>query len=60
MATLWPTWPANWWSMYETTFGALEVNLDAYPTFVGNSRILLVTADHFQKLPIKVKDMLTP
>jgi 4-amino-4-deoxy-L-arabinose transferase-like glycosyltransferase len=53
----WPKWPANWWGMYETTFGALEVNLDAYPTFVGNPRILLVSAEHFRKLPIQVQDL---
>ena len=54
---LWPTWPSNWWGEYETTFGALEVNLDAYPTFMGNQRILLSTADHFRKLPLKLEDI---
>jgi hypothetical protein len=53
----WPRWPANWWGMYEATFGALEVNLDAYPTFVGNPRILLLSAEHFRKLPIQVQDL---
>jgi hypothetical protein len=56
----WPTWPSDWFGMYETTFGALEVNLDAYPTFVGNQRILVVTAAHFKRLPINEAAMLTP
>jgi hypothetical protein len=48
----WRDWPSNWWGMYKETFGALEVNLDAYSTFVGNERILLTTTDHFKKLPM--------
>jgi len=58
--TFWETWPCDWWGMYVRSFGALEVNLDAYPTFIGNQRILLTTTKHFQRLPIKAKDMLTP
>jgi len=34
----------------------LEVNLDAYPTFIGNPRILILTATNFRKLPIKLND----
>jgi hypothetical protein len=49
----WEKWPSNWWGMYETTFGPLEVNLEAYSTFVGNQRILVTTVEHFKKLPIK-------
>jgi hypothetical protein len=56
----WPWWPANWWNMYETTFGALEANLNIWPTFIGNERILLVTAKHFRWLPIKVADLRNP
>ena len=54
------TWPSNRWGLYETTFGALEVNLDAYPTFVGNQRILLLTAGNFPKIPFKMQDLMTP
>jgi Dolichyl-phosphate-mannose-protein mannosyltransferase len=57
---LWEKWPANWWGMYEANFGAKEVNLDAYPTFVGNERILLTSIDHFQKLPLTAKDLISP
>lgn len=53
-------WPANWWDMYETTFGAQEVNLNSYPTFVGNERILVLTARHFHDLPIKESDLVIP
>lgn len=56
----WAAWPQNWWGMYEKTFGALEVNLEAYANFVGNQRIILVTTDHLSRLPITEKDMLTP
>jgi len=57
---LWDTWPANWWGMYAKNFGALEVNLDAYPTFIRNQRILVTTTNHFERLPIKTADMLAP
>jgi hypothetical protein len=57
---LWEQWPSNWWGIYEATFGAQEVNLHAYPTFIGNQRILLTTARHFRRLPIKSKEMTTP
>ncbi len=51
-------WPSNWWGMYERVFGSLEVNLDAYPTFIGNDRILVVSTENFKQLPIKEKDIL--
>jgi hypothetical protein len=54
---LWETWPSNAWGMYEKTFGPLEVNLDAYSTFIGNERILVVTRKRFESLPIKVTDL---
>jgi len=50
-------WPHNWWGMYDKTFGPLEVNLDAYATFIGNERILVASAAHFSKLPLKVTDI---
>jgi hypothetical protein len=56
----WEKWPSNWWGMYETTFGPLEVNLEAYSTFVGNQRILVTSADHFRKLPIKSSVLTEP
>jgi 4-amino-4-deoxy-L-arabinose transferase-like glycosyltransferase len=56
----WPVWPANSWNLYERTFGALEVNLGIYTTFIGNQRILLLTARHYGRLPIKVEDMNNP
>jgi len=56
----WETWPSNAWGLYTATFGALEVNLEAYTTFVGNQRILVVTRERFDKLPIKEKDLLLP
>jgi 4-amino-4-deoxy-L-arabinose transferase-like glycosyltransferase len=49
--TFWQNWPSNHWGLYETTFGAHEVNMEAYSTFIGNQRILLVTAENFRKLP---------
>jgi hypothetical protein len=48
----WRDWPSNSWGLYEKTFGPLEVNLEAYSTFMGNQRILLVTAENFRKLPL--------
>jgi 4-amino-4-deoxy-L-arabinose transferase-like glycosyltransferase len=54
---LWENWTSNWWGMYETTFGPLEVNLEAYSTFVGNERIILMPAEHLKKLPLKIQDM---
>jgi len=45
-------WPSNRWDTYDKTFGGLEVNLEAYPTFVGNERILVVSRKHFGRLPL--------
>jgi hypothetical protein len=56
----WDKWPSNWWGMYETTFGPLEVNLEAYSTFVGNQRILVTTVEHFRRLPIRQAVLLEP
>jgi len=56
----WEMWPSNWWGMYEANFGPLEVNLEAYSTFVGNERILVTTVEHFRKLPIKETVLVTP
>jgi 4-amino-4-deoxy-L-arabinose transferase-like glycosyltransferase len=56
----WEKWPSNWWGMYETTFGPLEVNLEAYSTFIGNQRILVTTVEHFRRLPIKQAVLLEP
>ena len=56
----WEKWPANWWGMYEATFGAREVNLEAYPTFVGNERIHLTSNRHFERLPLKTEEMIKP
>ena len=53
-------WPANSWGLYEANFGALEVNLDAYPTFLGNQRIIVVTAENFRKLPLPAEAMRNP
>ena len=49
----WETWPSNAWGLYERVFGPLEVNLEAYTTFVGNERIIVVTKENFHKLPLK-------
>ena len=54
----WMNWPSNWWGMYEKTFGPLEVNLEAYSTFAGNQRIIVVSSEHFKKLPITENDLL--
>jgi hypothetical protein len=56
----WEIWPSNKWGMYERTFGPLEVNLEAYSTFIGNERILVVTKETFLKLPVKDTDLLKP
>ena len=53
-------WPSNSWGLYEANFGSLEVNLEAYTTFVGNERIIVVTAENFKKLPLREKVMQTP
>jgi hypothetical protein len=57
---LWQTWPSNRWGMYEKVFGPLEVNLEAYTTFIGNQRILLVNRETLQTLPIKETDLINP
>ena len=56
----WENWPSNWWGMYEVTFGSQEVNLDAYPTFVGNERIIVTSSEHFKKLPLKAAELHAP
>jgi hypothetical protein len=50
----WAKWPANRWDTYEKTFGGMEVNLEAYPTFIGagNERILVVDRERMDRLPI--------
>jgi len=54
----WETWPSNVWGLYEEVFGPLEVNLEAYTTFIGNERIIVVTKENFRKLPLKETDLL--
>ena len=41
----------------DKTFGAMEVNLEAYPTFVGNERILVVARKHLARLPITARHL---
>jgi len=53
----WETWPSNVWGLYERVFGPQEVNLEAYTTFIGNERIIVVTKDNFRKLPLKETDL---
>jgi len=53
----WEKWPSNSWGLYERNFGPLEVNIEAYTTFVGNERIFVMSADRFRQLPITVKDI---
>jgi 4-amino-4-deoxy-L-arabinose transferase-like glycosyltransferase len=50
-------WPSNWWGMYDRNFGSLEVNLDAYSTFIGNERILVMSRAHFKRLPMTENDL---
>ena len=57
---LWEVWPSNKWGLYDKIFGPLEVNMEAYSTFLGNQRILQVTEETFRKLPIKESDLLIP
>jgi hypothetical protein len=56
----WADWPANRWNTYDNAFGALEVNLEAYPTFVGNERILVVARERLGRLPVSVEHLATP
>jgi 4-amino-4-deoxy-L-arabinose transferase-like glycosyltransferase len=56
----WETWPSNRWGIYEKVFAPLEVNIEAYPTFVGNQRILLMTTKNFKTLPIHEWDLASP
>lgn len=51
---LWANWPSNSWGLYEKYFGALEVNLEAYTTFAGNERIIVVKAENLKKLPLQL------
>jgi len=53
-------WPSNRWDTYDKNFGALEVNLEAYPTFVGNERILVVARKHLARLPITAEYLAHP
>ena len=53
-------WRANKWDTYDTTFGSMEVNLEAYPTFTGNERILVVSRKNFGRLPMTVEDLSHP
>jgi hypothetical protein len=54
---LWERWPSNAWGLYEKIFGPLEVNLEAYTTFLGNERILVVTRKKFETLPLTGADL---
>ena len=56
----WETWPSNVWGLYERVFGPQEVNLEAYTTFIGNERIIVVTKENFRKLPLKDTDLAVP
>ena len=58
--THWETWPSNVWSLYERVFGPQEVNLEAYTTFIGNERIIVITKENFRKLPLKDTDLAVP
>jgi 4-amino-4-deoxy-L-arabinose transferase-like glycosyltransferase len=53
-------WPSNAWGLYEKVFAPLEVNIEAYSTFIGNERILLVSSDKFKELPMKEADLSSP
>jgi len=53
-------WPANRWDTYDKVFSGLEVNLEAYPTFVGNERILVVARRHLARLPITARYLARP
>jgi 4-amino-4-deoxy-L-arabinose transferase-like glycosyltransferase len=57
---LWATWPANRKNLYDRTFGALEVNLDRYPTFVGNRRILVVRREELRHFPFNSEYLTAP
>lgn len=56
----WANWPSNSWGLYEANFGALEVNLEAYTTFVGNQRIIVVRKDNLRKLPVLEQVLRSP
>ena len=58
--THWETWPSNVWGLYERIFGPQEVNLEAYTTFIGNERIIVITKENFRKLPLKDTDLAVP
>jgi len=36
------------------------VNLEAYTTFIGNERIIVITKENFRKLPLKDTDLAVP
>lgn len=57
---LYEEWPSNRWDTYDKVFSGLEVNLEAYPTFVGNERILVVARRHLARLPITAQYLADP
>jgi 4-amino-4-deoxy-L-arabinose transferase-like glycosyltransferase len=57
---LWSRWPANQKNLYDRAFGALEVNLDRYPTFVGNNRILVVRREELGHFPFNAEYLAAP
>jgi 4-amino-4-deoxy-L-arabinose transferase-like glycosyltransferase len=56
----WEKWPANRWNTYERIFGGMEVNLEAYPTFVGNERVLVVNRERMDRLPVTADYLAAP
>jgi len=56
----WQLWPSNAWGLYTKMFGPLEVNLEAYSTFLGSERILVVTSAAFKSLPLNASDLVGP
>jgi hypothetical protein len=57
--TRWETWPSNAWGLYDRVFGSMEVNPEAYTTFIGNDRIIEVTKEKFSMLPIQETELIT-
>jgi hypothetical protein len=47
-------WPANRREQFTTWFGPQEVNINYYPTWEGDERILLLTVESARSLKLQV------
>jgi hypothetical protein len=53
-------WPASFWGRYDKVFGGHEVNLEAYPDFGGNERILVVSTENLERFALNPESLAAP